>query len=120
MIKRNIPQDIFRAFPCSMVAVGTAIGELPPVPSGLHDSGYLSLDAMNRYVRGLLPVARAEAFRRGQRPSLKEFLEGNEGRRAVICVLGHYLFADGKTYWSFLRNAKDPVVQVWYLKEAAA
>lgn len=118
MIKRREPPSfLFSTTPCSMVAVGTATGSYPPVPAGLHPDGYLPLAAMNRYVRGLLPVAKSEAFRRGQRPSLKEFLETNTGR-AVILVEGHFVFAEGRTYWSFLRNAHDPVVHVWRLKEA--
>lgn len=119
MIKRREPAPVFAGVPCSMVAVGTATGSYPPVPAGLKPDGYLPLAAMNRYVRGLLPVAKAEAFRRGARPSLKEFLETNTGR-AVVLVEGHFVFADGRTYWSFLRNAHDPVVHVWHLKEAGA
>lgn len=119
MIKRRDPAPKFYDAPCSMVAVGTATGSFPPVPEDLAQDGYLSLAGMNRYCRSQLPVAKAVDFKRGERPSLKEFLEGNT-QRAVICVLGHFIYADGKTYWSFLRNAKDPVVKVWYLKEARA
>jgi len=117
MIKRRDPDSIYYDIPCSMVAVGTATGSFPPVPEDLAQDGYLSLAGMNRYCRSQLPVAKAVDFKRGERPSLKEFLEGNT-QRAVICVLGHFIYADSKTYWSFLRNAKDPVVKVWYLKEA--
>lgn len=117
MIKRRDPKPIFYDIPCSMVAVGTASGSFPPAPEGLTSDGYLSLSGMNRYCRSMLPVSKSVNFRRGERPTLKEFLETNT-QRAVICVLGHFIFADGNTYWSFLRNAKDPVVQVWYLKEA--
>ena len=115
MIKRRDPAPVFFNTPCSMVAVGTATGSFPPIPTGLTPDGYLSLAAMNRYCRSVLPVTKSVSYRRGERPSLKEFLEGNT-KRAVICVLGHYIYADGKTYWSFLRNAKDPVVRVWYLE----
>lgn len=117
MIKRRDPSTIYFDVPCSMVAVGTATGSFPPVPADLTEDGYLSLAGMNRYCRAQLTVTKAESFRRGERPSLKEFLEGNK-QRAIICVLGHFIYAEGKTYWSFLRNAKDPVVKVWYLKEA--
>lgn len=119
MIKRREPASVYSKLPCSMVAVGTATGSYPPVPAGLHPDGYLPLASMNRYVRDTLPVAKAQSFRRGQRPSLKEFLEKNTGR-AVILVEGHFVFADGRTYWSFLRNAHDPVVHVWHLKEVVA
>ena len=117
MIKRREPDPVFYNTPCSIVAVGTAAGKVPAArPEGLKPNGYLPLIAMNRYVRALLPVEKSVSFRRGERPSLKDFLETNT-RRCVICVLGHYLYADGNTYWSFLKNARDPVIQVWYLKE---
>lgn len=116
MIKRRDPSPIYYDVPCSMVAVGTATGSFPPAPVDLASDGYLSLAGMNKYCRSMLPVTKAVAYRRGERPSLKEFLEGNT-KRAVICVLGHFIYAAGNTYWSFLRNAKDPVVKVWYLKE---
>lgn len=115
MIKRREPAAIFDGFPCSQVAVGTAIRAFPPKPTGLKPDGYLPLADMNRYIRSMLPVVKAESFRRGQRPTLKEFLENHTGR-SVILVEGHFLYAEGHTYWSFLRNAHDPVVQVWHLK----
>lgn len=118
MIKRRDPDSIYYDIPCSMVAVGTATGSFPPPPVDLTQDGYLSLAGMNRYCRSMLHVSKAVAYRRGERPSLKEFLEGNT-QRAVICVLGHFIYADGNTYWSFLRNAKDPVVKVWYLGEVS-
>ena len=114
-VRRCEPDSVFLDVPCSMVAVGTAMGYFPPMPYGLKPDGYLSLDGMNRYCRSLLPVARAVSFRRGERPSLEKFLDKNI-ERAVICVLGHYLYADGATYWSFLENSGDPVVKVWYLR----
>lgn len=119
MICRRKPSSVFYDCPCSIVAVGCASGKFPPVPADLTSDGYLSLAGMNRYCREQLSVEKAVTFRRGERPTLKEFLEGNT-KRAVICVLGHFLFADGNTYWSFGKNAKDQVVKVWYLKEARA
>ena len=114
MIYRRHPDPIFTGIPCSMVAVGTATGAMPPKPSGLRQNGYLSLDCMNRYVREHLSIRRKVQFRKAERPTLKEFLESNN-EKCVICVLGHYIFADHNTYWSFLRNAQDRVVAVWYL-----
>lgn len=116
MIRRRDPDPVYLGVPCSMVAVGTASGAFPPKPAGLNSTGYLPLAAMDRFCRSRLPIARAVYYRRGERPSLKEFLEQNNDR-AIICVLGHFIYADGSTYWSFLRNAKDPVLKVWYLGE---
>ena len=114
MIKRRDPLPMFSGVPCSMVAVGPATGAMPEKPYGLHADGYLSLDCMNRYVRQHLAVKRRIQYPKASRPTLKEFLETNE-HKCVICVKGHYVYADGKTYWSFLHNAQDPVVAVWYL-----
>ena len=115
MIKRRDPPPMFRGVPCSMVAVGTATGAMPTRPDGLRPDGYLSLARMNRYIRDMIPASKKVQFPRANRPTLKEFLEASD-RRAIVCVLGHYVYADGHTYWSFLRNAKDRVVAVWYLE----
>lgn len=119
MIKRREPEAMYRFDPCSYTAVCTAAGHLCPAPSGLRSDGYLTLALMDKYCRAMLPVEKTARFCRGERPTLKEFLEANTSR-AVICVLGHYLYADGNTYWSFLKNARDPVVHVWYLKKEGA
>ena len=115
MIKRREPDRMFDDIPCAIVAVGTAIGKMPPKPSALKADGYLTLTGMNKYCRSLLPVDGMVQYKRGQRPTLRDFLEGNK-RKAVVCVLGHFLYADRNTYWSFLKNANDQVVAVWYLK----
>ncbi len=114
MIKRREPQGMFADIPCAIVAVGTALGQMPPKPEDLTPDGYLSLRGMNKYARGLLRISKAVQYKRGERPTLREFLETNR-QKAIVCVLGHFLYADGNTYWSFLRNANDPVVGVWYL-----
>ena len=114
MIKRRDPVPVFAGLPCSMVAVGTATGAVPERPYGLHLDGYLSLDCMNRYVRANLSIKRKVQYPKANRPTLKDFLEENT-EKCVVCVKGHYVYADHNTYWSFLRNARDPVVAVWYL-----
>lgn len=114
MIKRRDPSQALADIPCSMVAVGTATGALPDKPAGLRPDGYLSLECMNRYVRAHLPIKRKVQYPRAVRPTLKDFLEANT-EKCVVCCLGHYVYADQNTYWSFLHNAKDPVVAVWYL-----
>ena len=114
MIKRRDPDPVFAGVPCSMVAVGTATGDMPSRPSGLRPDGYLSLECMNRFVRASLPIKKRVRFPKPERPTLKEFLDMNT-EKCVVCVLGHYVYANRNTYWSFLRNAKDPVVEVWYL-----
>lgn len=116
MIKRIAPPAVFDGFPCSQTAVGSALGLFTEAPAGLKPDGYLSLDAMNRYIRSRLPVEKVESFRRGERPTLAEFLKSRDGCY-VICVEGHFLYAEGETYWSFFDNDDDLVVRAWHIKE---
>lgn len=122
-MKRITPDKVYEGLPCSMVAVGCAMGAQGAVLAAedalrspdLHADGYLSLDGLNRLIRAHMRVTRRENFRRGERPALRDFAHSHLGQRAVICVLGHYLYFDGRDYHSFLWNGGDPVVSVWYL-----
>ena len=114
------PKSIYRDLPCSIVSVGCAVGEADERvlenAKGLKDDGYLTLDDMNRYIRSLLPIQKKEYFRKGERLLLKDFLSGNK-RRAVVCLLGHYVYVEGENYYSFFDNDWDEVVCVWWIKE---
>ncbi len=120
-MKRIIPNDVYRGLPCSVVATGCAletcdISRVEALQSPfLHSDGYLSLRDMNALVRANLAVAKKVDYRRGERPVLYDWAQENLGKRAIICVLGHYLYFDGKDYHSFLWNGRDDVVCVWYL-----
>lgn len=121
---KHIPSDKYRGMPYSYVATGCAYenvkGELflEPLPEGLKNSGYLSLDSENRYLRSLLPVKKKVYYKRAERVSLKDFLDGND-EKCVVCVYGHLVYVSGKDYWSYFQNEDDPVVCVWYIKEEA-
>ena len=129
-MKRITPNDVYAGMPCSVVAVGTAMGVTDrSVVNGLYgdalsgsygpklqEDGYLSLNGLNGLIRAKLSVVKRENFKRGQRPALRDWAHGDgKGRRAVVCVLGHYLYFDGRDYHSFLWNGGDPIVAVWYL-----
>ena len=130
-MKRITPNYVYAEMPCSVVAVGTAMGtadmgdvaglfkEVMDGANGpkIHGDGYLSLDGLNGLIRAHLSVKKRENFKRGQRPALRDFAHSHLGQRAVICVFGHYLYFDGRDYYSFLWNGGDPVVAVWYLSE---
>ena len=122
-MKRILPNDIYRDLPCSVVAVGCAKGitirsEAKKLLSDeLKQNGYLSLNGMNTLVRANCDVIKTEQYKRSERPELREFAHQNEGKKAVICVLGHYVYFDGHNYHSFFFNGGDQVVKVWYLKE---
>lgn len=120
-MKQIIPAVAYDELPCSVVAVGCALGrtdrkEIMALKSpGLHSDGYLSLDGMNALIRANVEVKKTAYFRRGERPTLREFAERNAGQKAVICLLGHFIYFDGKDYYSFFRNENDKVVKVWFL-----
>ena len=103
-----------------MVAVGCALGQdrnkIISKAAGLRGDGYLTLDHMNKYIRSLLPVQKKVYYKRGERPKLQDILKDNE-KRAVVCLLGHYVYIENNDYWSFFKNEYDDVVCVWWLKE---
>lgn len=119
---RYDPDDKYRGLPCSYVATGTAYEDYyntpfeEPLPEGLKESGWLTLDNENRFVRSLLPVKKKFYYKRKERFPLSEFLETNEAN-ALVCVYGHLIYVRGHDYWSFFENEDDSVVCVWLLKD---
>ena len=120
-MKRQIPGDIYLEFPCSVVAVGCAMGitssdALQGLKSAdLHSDGYLSLKAMESLIKANMDVKGKVYYKRAERMALRDFAHANEGRKAIICLLGHYVYFDGHDYHSFFWNGSDPVVQAWYI-----
>lgn len=124
-IVRKEPDKKYRGQPCSVTCVGTAYDHIHTwpftiiKPEGMRYDGYLRLRDMNQFAREYLPIAKRIDFKKNERPRLKEFLQTNE-TRCCICVLGHYLYADAQTYWSFFDNDDDKVIAVWYLRVPSA
>ena len=120
-MKRIIPSVIYEGLPCSVVALGCALGitsknDLEGLFSDeLKADGYLSLDGMNRLIRAHTDVKKRENYKRGQRPALRDFAHAHLGQKAVICVAGHFIYFDGRDYHSFFWNGGDPVISVWYV-----
>ena len=121
MITRVPPNKRFLNKPCSYVGVGIAYEKLNKsifkgeVSEKCDNTGYLSLNNANEYIREYLPVKKKAYYKRGERPILEDFLASNYDR-CIICVYGHFIYADGDKYWSFFNNDKDEIVCVWYLK----
>ena len=115
MITQIYPDDAYYGLPCSYVAIGCAGGRAGSIPT--RSDGYATLQDVNKAIRGALKVKNYTYFPRDKRVTLQEYM-GNRGTgRAVICVLGHYLYADfsqGK-YWSFFNNSMDKIVAIWEL-----
>lgn len=124
-MKRIIPDEIYRGLPCSVVATGCAMGiterdALESLKSdSLHSDGYLSLRGMETLLKANVSVLRKVYYKRNERMCLRDFAHANTGKKAVICLLGHFIYFDGKDYHSFFFNGDDPVVQVWYLSDVA-
>lgn len=120
-MKRIVPADIYRGFPCSAVAVGcakqaTRRSDVKALKSPeLKDGGHLSLKGMNALVRANLAVVKQENYKRGQRPALRDWAHEHKGTKAIVCVLGHYVYFDGKDYHSFFWNGGDEVVSTWHI-----
>ena len=118
---RITPNAKYHGLPCSYVAVGCAAEEqrkqIEGLAEGLKSNGYLSLNDMNKYIRTILPIKKKEYFKRGERPKLLDILKTDD-KKAVVCLLGHYVYIDGKgNYWSFFKNEYDDVVCIWWIKE---
>ncbi len=121
-MSRITPSAKYRGLPCSYVGTGCAYEDVfkkpfdIPLPEGLKDDGWLTLENENRYIRQYLPIKKKQYFKRNERITLWEFLETNT-ERCGVCVYGHFIYVNGKDYWSFFNNEEDPVVCVWYIGE---
>lgn len=119
---RCTPESKYLGMPCSYVGTGCAYEDItgkpfsPELPEDLRDDGYLTLEGENKFLRQFLKVKKKIYFRRTERMPLREFLYANT-EKCCVCVYGHFIYVDGKNYWSFFENENDPVVCVWILKE---
>lgn len=97
--------------PCMITALRCVCDE--PVGKPVMKDGYTTLNAANTWIRQNLKVQKRINYRRGERPKLRDLhLDG----RGIVCVVGHYIYVDHETYWSFFNNDNDEVVTVWILK----
>lgn len=115
------PKEKYRGLPCCYVGTGCAYEDTTnekfraKLPNGLKESGWATMQVMNRYFRDNLPVKKKVYYTRAERIKLRDFLEANT-ERAGVCVLGHFIYVNGKDYWSFFNNLNDDVVCVWYIQ----
>ena len=119
----KIPSEIYSELPCSVVAVGCALGMatreavIGLISPKTHSDGYLSLKGMEALILANMAVDCKVYYKRDRRPTLAEFMKANKGRRAIICLLGHFVYFDGNDYHSYFFNDNDPVVQAWYVED---
>lgn len=74
---RYEPDAKYNGMPCSYVGAGCAYEDVTkkdfdlPLPPGLRNDGWLTLDNMNRFIRGLLPIRKKVYFKRGGTAKIK-------------------------------------------------
>ena len=118
-MRRFEPNEFYSDYPCSVIAISCALGRYAPELKDLYEEAknndnYASLQRVNREIRKLLQVKQYTYYTREQRIPLKMY----HGKgRAIICVYGHFLYADfdKNCYWSYFDNMNDKVVAVWEL-----
>ena len=119
---RITPINKYRGLPCSYVGIGCAYEDFYNKPftismfENLKDDGWATLENTNKYVRSLLPIKKKVYFKRNERIKLKEFLSENT-EKCLVCVYGHFIYVNGKDYWSFFENENDKIVCIWYIRE---
>lgn len=115
------PSERFNNTPCSMVALYYAYKNIYNQRIAVEEiirtrpDGYLALSKMNNYINMFFKVKKAQQYGKDKRFNLDEFLKTND-KKCVVCVLGHYIYVDGKNYFSFFDNEKDKVIKVWYVE----
>lgn len=120
-MKRILPDVMYLRKPCSVVAVGCALrassDALTALTSpDLKSNGFLYLGAMNRLIRAHMDVRQRVNYKRGDRPTLREFCHAFSGR-AILLVNAHYVYVENGDYYSFFYNGKDEVISAWILEE---
>ena len=113
-MNRHVPSPALQMVPCSVVAVASALGRRPDGSPQLRPDGYATLAAANKFIRANLPIKRRKDFKRGERPLLRDL---HFTGKAIVCVLGHYIYLDGEDYYSFFENENDDVVAVWEIDD---
>ncbi len=123
---RIIPDEKYEEQPCAYVGTGCAYENIynkpftEPLPPNLGEDGWSTLENTNRYIRNIFngpaKIRKKVYFKRCDRITLREFLENNT-EKCLVCVYGHFIYVNGKDYWSFYDNDNFKVVCVWYIKD---
>lgn len=117
----NVNNSSYNDLPCGYVALSEAVKNKIVMPielDQLYDKfptnadGYMNLKTMNAMLRYYIGVRKYEYYKRNERPILHTFkCKG----KAVVCVKGHYVFAENDTYYSTFPVDDVEVVAVWHL-----
>lgn len=123
---RGIADTFLSMQPCSVVAINCALRDKNYLKDNCFDelvddvkcynNGYLKLADMNRALKWLMRVQEYRYFKKTERIKLEQlaFLVNPSGK-AIICVKGHFIYANKDTYYSYFDNDNDEIVAIWYL-----
>lgn len=82
-----------------------------------HSDGYTTLDDANKYIRSIFKVKKRHHFNRNDRPALStiHLIDEIKDEKCIICVKGHYIYYNGRSYFSAFDNDLDEIIEVWVL-----
>ena len=122
-MNRITPNYSYEEKPCSVVALGCALNSFNIDPKEAESvefdqDGYCSLSKMRKAVNDKF-VTKYRYFKKTERMSLRQWIENLvvlDGKKAIVCVLGHYIFVEDGKYYSFFNNDSDEVVALWIIE----
>ena len=114
--------------PCSVVALNCALKDMGLGSEEWLDdfatyiqpkeNGYVSLNDFHKAIKHFFPNAKKIYFPKKDRETLVEN-QAQYGaftnRKAIVCCLGHYIYVNHNTYYSYFNNDDDLVVAIWFL-----
>lgn len=124
-MKQLNPYELFKAeegsleeMPCSILALGlslkafnkTAVDDLDVK---IGKDGYCRLNDINKSIRKQFKVKAYKYLKQSERKKLGEYQKFPG--RYIVCVKGHYVYAEDDSYYSFFDNSEDEVIAYWLL-----
>lgn len=127
-MKRITPKDFYLDLPCSVVSIGCASEMLRGTfdydkirafsEQASANDNYATLRSVNEQVRKFFNVKKYTYYIREQRKTLNQLAglqNWKNGFNAIVCILGHFIFVNNDSYYSYFNNDNDKVVAVWEL-----
>ena len=125
-MKQITPKDFYLDLPCSVVSIGCASETL----HGSFDYGkikafsemasandnYATLRSVNEQVRKFFNVKKYTYYTRNIRKPLYDWFRNKVCENAIICCLGHFIYCNKDSYYSYFDNSTDMVVAVWEIE----
>lgn len=114
------PDNKYRKTPCSYIGIGCAYeniyGRDFDVLKSEDLSSYPFVKDIDKYIRQYFKVDDMHYLKGSERITFKQFLATNT-KECLVYVYGHFMYVNGKDYWSFYNVDHCEVVCIWYLDE---